>query len=52
MALGRPTWRATRAAIQKILSKDNAQLRDNQELLSKALVKQSDARMHLPAKIG
>ncbi|KAF7732140.1 hypothetical protein EC973_006395 [Apophysomyces ossiformis] len=52
MRFGRPVWRATRAAIQDLLSKDQSKLRDNTELRSVALVPQSSARMHVPAKIG
>ncbi|KAI9274391.1 fumarylacetoacetase [Phascolomyces articulosus] len=52
MNLGKPVWRATRSAIQKLLSKDEALLRDNTELQASALVKQSDVTMHLPAQVG
>ncbi|KAI9497866.1 fumarylacetoacetate hydrolase [Zychaea mexicana] len=52
MNLGKPVWRATRLAIQKLLSKDEPALRDNTELQSRALVKQTDVTMHLPAQIG
>lgn len=52
MSLGRPVWKATRLAIQDILSKDNTKLRDNAELLQKALIPLTDVKMHLPAKIG
>ena len=52
MSLGRPVWKATRIAIQELLSKDNAKLRDNAQLLEAALIPLSDVKMHLPAKIG
>ncbi|KAI9485859.1 MAG: fumarylacetoacetase [Benjaminiella poitrasii] len=52
MALGRPVWRATRSAIQALLSKDDSQLRDNKQLLETALVPLDTVKMHLPAKIG
>ncbi|KAG0168659.1 hypothetical protein DFQ28_004569 [Apophysomyces sp. BC1034] len=52
MGFGRPVWRATRAAIQELLSKDQPKLRDNAEVRSVALVDRSSARMHLPAQIG
>ncbi|KAI7900608.1 fumarylacetoacetase [Cokeromyces recurvatus] len=52
MELGRPVWKATRLAIQNILSKDNSVLRDNKELLEKVLVSMNTVKMHLPAKIG
>ncbi|KAI8142929.1 fumarylacetoacetase [Fennellomyces sp. T-0311] len=52
MGLGKPVWRATRLAIQKLLSKDEPALRDNSELRGRALVKQAEVTMHLPAQIG
>lgn len=52
MSLGRPVWRKTRLAIQDILSKDNAKLRDNADLVQKALITLTSVKMHLPAKIG
>eukprot|EP00128_Syssomonas_multiformis_P010131 Colp12_sorted_trinity150504_noHs@16023 len=52
MALGRPAWLEARAVTQKLLSKDEPALRDNAELRAKALVPQSEAKMHLPAQIG
>ncbi|KAI7866484.1 fumarylacetoacetase [Mucor mucedo] len=52
MALGRPVWKATRLAIQDILSKDSAKLKDNAELLQKVLIPLTEVKMHLPAKIG
>ncbi|RCI06480.1 hypothetical protein CU098_010075 [Rhizopus stolonifer] len=52
MSLGRPVWRATRSAIQEILSKDNSKLRDDAELRKKALIPLSHVQMHLPAQIG
>ncbi|KAG2225597.1 hypothetical protein INT45_013708 [Circinella minor] len=52
MGLGKPVWRATRLAIQKLLSENEPTLRDNSELQGRALVKQADVTMHLPAQIG
>lgn len=52
MALGRPVWRATRLAIQELLTKGNEKLRDNSELLKVALIPLTEVKMHLPAKIG
>lgn len=52
MALGKPAWLEARETLQKILRKTNPFLRDNSELCAKAFIKQSDAQMHLPAKIG
>lgn len=52
MALGRPAWQEARATLQKILSKDEPMLRDDNELRQKCLIPQSEVTMHLPAKIG
>lgn len=60
-ALGRPTHRAVRAAIQDLLSASTSHpevLRDNEALRSRALIPTSQARrgggvtMHLPMSIG
>ena len=51
IALGRPTWRSTRAAISDLLRVDNMQLRDNQALRAKAFVAQDQATLHLPVEI-
>ncbi|MFJ2987642.1 fumarylacetoacetase [Collimonas sp. NPDC087041] len=51
IALGRPTWRSTRAAISDLLRADNLQLRDNQALRAKAFVAQDQATLHLPVEI-
>lgn len=52
MGLGSAAWKETRATLQKILSKDEAVLRDDQELRNRCLVLQDQVRMHLPAHIG
>lgn len=52
MSLGRAAWKETREYLKKILSKDNATLRDNKELREKSLVRMDECVMHLPAKIG
>lgn len=52
MSLGRPVWKATRLAIQELLSKDNEKLRDNEQLRAKVLVPLDSVQMHLPATIG
>ncbi|XP_046351026.1 fumarylacetoacetase-like [Haliotis rufescens] len=52
MALGRAAWQEARGVLQKILSVSDGVLRDNAELRAKAFVPQSQATMHLPAKIG
>lgn len=51
IALGKDQWQQTRARLQTLLAKDNAELRDNQSLLEKVLVKQQEARMHLPIHV-
>jgi fumarylacetoacetase len=43
MAMGKESWKEVRSTLTNLLSKDTATLRDNAELKSKALVKQSDA---------
>ena len=48
MALPQEMWSETRAAISDLLSADNATLRDDGELKSRALVPMSGARLHLP----
>lgn len=52
MALGKPAWSATRNRVQHLLSADEATLRDNAELRSRALVPASSVKLHLPAEIG
>ncbi len=51
IALGRATWRTTRAAISALLRDDNLPLRDNQALRAKVFVAQDQASMHLPLEI-
>ncbi|XP_012251865.2 fumarylacetoacetase [Athalia rosae] len=51
MALGRPAWVDARARLQDLLSVENPTLQEP-EIRSKVFVQQSDATMHLPAKIG
>eukprot|EP00048_Salpingoeca_helianthica_P024790 m.35348 g.35348 ORF g.35348 m.35348 type:complete len:483 (+) comp9586_c0_seq1:174-1622(+) len=52
MALGRPAWREARETLQKLLSADEATLRDDAALRAKALVPQAEATMLLPVAIG
>jgi fumarylacetoacetase len=52
MSLGRPVWKATRVAIQELLSKENDKLKDNQSLSQKVFVPIENVKMHLPAAIG
>lgn len=41
--MGKDSWKEVRSTLTNLLAKDTATLRDNAELKSKALVKQSDA---------
>jgi fumarylacetoacetase len=52
LARGRDEWKSVRVAISHLLSADNATLRDNDELRSKLIVRQDDAAMLLPTRIG
>lgn len=52
MALGPPEWKEARERLQNLLSEDEPTLRDNAELRERAFVLQSNAIMHLPARIG
>jgi fumarylacetoacetase len=51
IALGRDVWRSVRIQLSRLLSRDNATLRDDAELRSRALVRQRDATLHLPVQI-
>ncbi len=51
MALNRSYWREARATIQDTFAV-NSQLKDNEELKGKILLKVEDCVNHLPAKIG
>lgn len=52
MALGRPVWKATRIAIQELLSKRNTKLQNDTPLYQKVFVPLNSVKMHLPATIG
>ncbi|RDC63772.1 fumarylacetoacetase [Adhaeribacter pallidiroseus] len=52
IALGQPIWRAVRERISVLLRNDNSEIRDNDALMHRCLVKQVDAHMHLPVKIS
>jgi fumarylacetoacetase len=52
MALGRPAWRETRAALTRLLSAGEPTLRDNTALCERVLVPMADAVLLLPAEIG
>ncbi len=52
MAAGRAEWRKVRERLQHLLNAETATLRDDGDLRSQALFRQSDVTMHLPAQIG
>ncbi|XP_033115548.1 fumarylacetoacetase-like [Anneissia japonica] len=52
MALGKPAWQEARVTLTKLLSTDDATLRDNASLRTQAFVDQDKATMHMPARIG
>lgn len=49
--LGSEVWHKTRQQLQSLLNGTNKELQNNAELLSKALVKQADAQMHMPISV-
>jgi fumarylacetoacetase len=51
-ALGRPAWRATRAAIAALLDADESRLRDDVRLRARALLPRTGCVLHLPFRIG
>ncbi|MGI9113908.1 MAG: fumarylacetoacetase [Chthoniobacterales bacterium] len=52
LSLGRPAWRKARETILELLSADNRALRDDAALRRRVFFKQSEVKMHLPARIG
>lgn len=52
LALGRPAWRKTREILQRVLSADDATIRDDAKLRERAFFLQRDVTMQLPARIG
>ncbi|KOB77343.1 Fumarylacetoacetase [Operophtera brumata] len=52
MGLTRAHWLEARTAIQGLLDVSNSTLQRDDELRQRAFVKQSEAKMHVPAKIG
>ena len=52
MSLGNKVWQEVRKKLQHLLSEEEPTLRDNALLCSKAIWKQSDVEMLLPAQIG
>jgi fumarylacetoacetase len=52
MALGRPAWRETRAAVSRLLSPDDPTLRDDTALRSAVLIPRTEVEMVLPVQVG
>jgi fumarylacetoacetase len=52
LALGRPAWRAARAAVSRLLRHDEPALRDNPVLRQSALVPRAGVTMLRPADVG
>ena len=51
-ALGKSAWTRVRVALSDLMDKENAQLRDNEELRHQVLLPASDVEMLLPMEIG
>ncbi len=52
MSIGRPAWKAVRAAVSRLLSENEPTLRDDAALRETVLISMAQARMCLPAEIG
>jgi fumarylacetoacetase len=52
MALGPKIWTETRARISELLSADHPELRDNEELRTRALVPIAYAKLHMPFTVA
>ena len=52
LAMGRPAWSEVRATVSRLLRDDEAELRDNTELRSKALIPAAEVAMRMPVAIG
>ena len=52
MALGPKVWSKTRARISELLRHDHPELRDNDELRTRALVPMADVKLHLPFAVS
>lgn len=52
MTLGRSQWQQARTQISKLLRYDNPQLKDNESLRTRSLIRQSEVEMLLPVEIG
>jgi fumarylacetoacetase len=51
IALGKPTWREVRGRVSELLRTDNAEIRDQDELMRACLVKRHEVRLHLPVEV-
>lgn len=52
ISLGKPIWRAVRERVSELVRNDNSEIRDNDDLMHRCLVKQVDATLYLPVKIS
>ena len=52
IALGRPVWRAVRNRISELLDEKTQALQNQPEARAQCLVPMSEARMHMPVRIG
>ncbi|PSR52249.1 fumarylacetoacetase [Adhaeribacter arboris] len=52
ISLGKPAWRAVRDRISELLRTDNDEIRDNDQIMHRCLIKQVNATLHLPVKIS
>ncbi|AKD01924.1 fumarylacetoacetase [Pontibacter korlensis] len=52
IALGKPIWRAVRNRVSQLLRNDNDEISGNSNLIRALLVKQREAEMLLPVKVG
>lgn len=52
ISLGKPAWQAARKQISFLLRKDEARLRDDADLRTRALIPLQQVQMHLPVRVG
>eukprot|EP00884_Botryococcus_braunii_P014899 jgi/Botrbrau1/2340/Bobra.39_1s0029.1 len=52
MSLGRPAWKEVRTKLQDLLSGRDPRLKEDPDLMSRALFPLEEVEMHLPAQIG
>jgi fumarylacetoacetase len=51
-ALGRPAWQSTRAAVRRLVTGEDARLRDDAKLRERAVLRQEDVTMTMPVTVG